>query len=213
MDGYTITGTTLDTATGSMTITEKRVTQFQAKFSPGSLGQSSDTISPVITFNRCVIATELEFYGDCAASGKPITIVFNNCIFDGTSHRKQFLFLQYGSKYEVSGGGINVMDSSAAAQYNVEINNIKFINLDSDKSSRALFKGFGSTYDRPDLSSGDHFDPAPDALSAEVIMANASSATLVNAISNASKDYKPEHTYDYYDFQAGSYGTVTNIRL
>ena len=211
VDGTTVTGTTLNAATGSMTVTKKRVTQFQAKFSPGTHVEAADTISPVITFDRCVIATNLEFYGDCAASGKPITIVFNNCVFDGSGHSKQFLFLQYGEKYSVADGQISVVDSSAVAKYNVVLNNVKFINLDPDKDSRALFKGFGSTLDRPDLEPGAHFDPNENALSAQTILADQDAAALVDGVDGADKGYKAGAQYEYHKFQAGSYGTVTNI--
>ena len=98
--------------------------------------------------------------------------------------------MQYGIKYEVSGGRLNLLDSSAAAKFIVKVNHIKFINLDPDKSTRALFKGFGSTYDRPDLEAGDHFNPSPDAQSQAVIMADADSAELITSVSTADKAYK-----------------------
>jgi len=214
VDGTSMTGVdSYDASTGSMLINDKRVTSFNAKFSPGTHIEAATTINPKVEFNRCVIATELEFYGDCAASGKPITIEFHNCIFDGQSHAKQFLFLQYGSKYIFDGSTISVVDGSAIAKYNVILDNCKFINLSPDKATRALFKGFGSTYDRPDLSAGDHFDPAPSALPQETIMANTNTAEFVTTISGLSKEYKSDHQYEYYDFQAGSYATVTNIKL
>lgn len=211
VDGTTIEGAVFDGSTGSITATRKRVTAFNAKFSPGTHVEAAETINPVVVFDHCVIATELEFYGDCAASGRPIRIEFHNCAFDGASHAKQFLFLQYGEKYVVNGSAISVTDSSAIADFTVVFDNCSFINLSPDKATRALFKGFGSTYDRPDLQAGDHFDPSPDALPAATIMANEKSAALVNAVANASKEYKSDHQYDYYSFQAGSYGTVTNI--
>ena len=80
------------------------------------------------------------------------------------------------------------------------LDNCRFINLSPDKATRALVKGFGSTYDRPDLQAGDVFDPDANALPASTIMANADSAALVNAVANASKEYKPDHQFDYYSF-------------
>lgn len=225
VDGYTITGATYNTQTGSITVENKIVKQFSAKFSPGKHVESIDKISPTITFKNCIIATQLSFYGDCAASGKPIKITFDNCIFDGSlNHEKQFVYLQYGSKYEVKTDDngvktIETVDETAIAQYTIAIKNsstiskngITFTHLNPDKDTRALFKGFGSTYDRPDKKAGDHFDINENALAEDILLKNSSTKTLINNIKNAPKAYAPNSKYTYYNFQAGSTSTVTNI--
>lgn len=212
VDGTALVGVdSYNDSTGSMTINEKRVTAFNAKFSPGGHAEAVDHILPVVVFNRCVIAGKLEVFGDCSTVGRPVTIEFHDCVFDGQSHAEQFLYLQYGEKYTFTDNNYVVTDQSAVTKYNVVLDNCRFINLSPDRATRALFKGFGSTYDRPDLQPGDHFDPNENALPASTITADADSAALVNAIANASKEYKSDHQYNYFSFQAGSYGTVTNI--
>lgn len=212
VDGTTLVGVdSYDASTGSMTVTEKRVTSFNAKFCPGGHAEAVAHINPTVVFNRCVIATELEIYGDCATVGRPITVEFHNCVFDGQDHAKQFLFMSYGEKYSFVDNNYVVVDQAAVAEYDVVLDNCAFINLSPDKATRALFKGFGSTYDRPDMRPGNHFDQNANALSAQAIAANAKSAALIAAVGDAYKEYKPDHQFNYYSFQAGSNTAVTNI--
>ena len=211
VDGTTLVGVdSYDPLTGSMTINEKRVTSFNAKFSPGGHAEAVANILPVVVFNRCVIANKLEIYGDCSTVGRPVTIEFHDCVFDGQDYAKHFLYLQYGEKYTFIDNNYNVI-GNAVSEYNVVLDNCRFINLSPEDENRALFKGFGSTYDRPDLQPGDSFEPNDAALPAATINADAKSAALISAVANASKEYKSDHQYNYYNFQAGSNTTVTNI--